>query len=73
MNLKVGIIKNVDRLLHQARFKQSASIAQVDYATQRNLEKNMFQRLASLEFMKQLQNIILTGASGVGKSYLAQA
>ncbi|MDB4438894.1 IS21-like element helper ATPase IstB [bacterium] len=65
--------KKVDRLLHQARFKQSASIAEVDYASQRNLEKNMFHRLASLEFMKQRQNIILTGASGVGKSYLAQA
>jgi DNA replication protein DnaC len=65
--------KKVSRLLQQARFKQSASIAQVDYLSQRNLEKNMFQRLASLEFIKQKQNIILTGASGVGKSYLAQA
>lgn len=65
--------KKVDRLIHMAGFRQSASIAQVDYATQRNLEKNMFQRLTSLEFMKQKQNVILTGPSGVGKSYLAQA
>jgi DNA replication protein DnaC len=65
--------KKVDRLIHMARFRQSASIAQVDYATQRNLEKNMYQRLTSLEFMKQRQNVILTGPSGVGKSYLAQA
>lgn len=65
--------KKVERLINTARFKQSASIAEIDYATQRNLEKNMFQRLANLEFLKQKQNIILTGASGVGKSYLAQA
>jgi DNA replication protein DnaC len=65
--------KKVDRLISVANFKQSASIAQVDYTTQRNLEKNMFQRLSSLEFIKQKQNLILTGPSGVGKSYLAQA
>ena len=65
--------KKVDRLINSASFRQSASIAQVDYATQRNLEKNMFNRLGSLEFIKQKQNIILTGPSGVGKSYLAQA
>lgn len=65
--------KKVDRLISVANFKQSASIAQVDYTTQRNLEKNMFHRLSSLEFIKQKQNLILTGSSGVGKSYLAQA
>jgi DNA replication protein DnaC len=65
--------KKVDRLISVANFRQSASIAQVDYTTQRNLEKNMFHRLSSLEFIKQKQNLILTGSSGVGKSYLAQA
>lgn len=65
--------KKVDKLISIANFRQSASIAQVDYATQRNLEKNMFHRLSSLEFIKQKQNLILTGPSGVGKSYLAQA
>lgn len=33
----------------------------------------MFQRLGTLIFVTQKQNVILTGASGVGKSYLAQA
>ena len=65
--------KKVDRLIKMARFKQNASIADIDYHSQRNLEKNMFQRLAALEFIKQKQNIILTGPSGVGKSYLAQS
>ena len=66
-------LEALNRLINSASFRQSASIAQVDYATQRNLEKNMFNRLGSLEFIKQKQNIILTGPSGVGKSYLAQA
>jgi len=33
----------------------------------------MFNRLSTLDFMKKKENIIITGASGVGKSYLAQA
>jgi DNA replication protein DnaC len=33
----------------------------------------MFVRLGSLDFIAKKENLILTGASGVGKSYLAQA
>lgn len=33
----------------------------------------MFDRLSTMDFMAKKENIILTGASGVGKSYLAQA
>ncbi len=63
----------IQRLLKQAGFRQKASIADIDYSNARNLEKNMFQRLSSLDFVSKKENIILTGASGVGKSYLAQA
>ncbi|MDD4754267.1 MAG: ATP-binding protein, partial [Desulfitobacteriaceae bacterium] len=33
----------------------------------------MFNRLATLVFLKRSENIIITGASGVGKSFIAQA
>jgi DNA replication protein DnaC len=65
--------KKIDRLLKQAHFKQQASIVNMDHATQRNLDRNMFERLATLNFIKAKENIIITGASGVGKSYIAQA
>lgn len=65
--------RKINRLFKQAKFRQKASIAEVDYASGRNLDKNMFTRLATLDFMKRNENIIVTGASGVGKSYLAQA
>ena len=65
--------KKIERLLKHAAFKQQASIVDMKYATQRNLDRNMFERLATLNFIKAKENIIITGASGVGKSYIAQA
>jgi DNA replication protein DnaC len=63
----------INRLLNQAGFRQKASIAEVNYTELRNLDRNMFDRLGTMDFMAKKENIILTGASGVGKSYLAQA
>ena len=65
--------RKIERLLKQAGFKQQASLADVNYTQNRNLDKNMLTRLGILDFITRKENIILTGASGVGKSYLAQA
>ncbi|EKF54061.1 insertion sequence ATP-binding protein, IS21 family [Galbibacter marinus] len=65
--------RKIERLLKQANFKQQANLADVNYTQNRNLDKNMFTRLGTLDFITRKENIILTGASGVGKSYLAQA
>jgi len=65
--------KKIQRLLKQAAFRQNATIVDIDYSSVRNLDKNMFKRLSALDFISKKENLILTGASGVGKSYLAQA
>lgn len=65
--------KKIERLIKQAGFRQKADIAEIDFAVPRNLDKNMFNRLSTLDFMKRKENLIITGASGVGKSYIAQA
>lgn len=65
--------KKISRLLQHANFRQKASVAEVSYAEARNLDKNMYSRLGTLDFIVKKENIILTGASGVGKSFLAQA
>ncbi len=63
----------ISRLVKQARFSQRAELEDVTFDVTRNLDKNMFNRLASLNFINRKENLIITGASGVGKSYIAQA
>ena len=65
--------QKIDRLVKQACFRQKASIPEVSFTEHRNLDRNMFNRLGSMSFMDKKENIIITGASGVGKSFLAQA
>ena len=65
--------RKIERLLRLAGFRQPANLAEIDYVQNRNLDKNIFDRLATLDFIIRKENIIITGASGVGKSYLGQA
>jgi len=65
--------RKTDRLIRNAAMRQQATLAEVDYHHARNLNKNAFERIASLAFINKKENIIITGPSGVGKSYLSQA
>lgn len=65
--------RKIDRLLKQANFRQQATLEDVNYTHNRNLDKNMFIRLATLDFIERKENIIICGLCGSGKSYLSQA
>jgi len=65
--------KKINRLIKHAGFRQKATLADIDYSATRTLDKNMFQRLVTLDFIKRNENVIITGLTGVGKSFLAQA
>jgi DNA replication protein DnaC len=63
----------IENLIKNARFRFPATIRDVDHSVNRQLDKNTFERLATLEFARNRENLIITGATGTGKSYLAQA
>lgn len=65
--------RKIENTIARARFKYQASIRNIDYTANRNLDRNQFERLLTLDFIKHRQNSIITGPTGVGKSYLAQA
>ena len=44
-----------------------------NHRSRRNLDRNMVLRLAECEFVEKNENILITGSTGVGKSYLVTA
>ena len=63
--------RKIERLTKTARFRYSAVMENIDYDRSRNLDKNQVQRFASCDFIKKKENILITGSTGVGKSYLS--
>jgi len=59
--------------LRQAKFRQQATMEDVDFKYRRNLVRSQFMEFGKCRWIKEHKNIILTGPSGVGKSYLACA
>lgn len=65
--------RKIARSIKNARFRYKASIEKVIYSEQRNLDQNKLLRLAQGDFITNGENIMITGSTGVGKSYLASA
>ncbi|MBQ0074408.1 MAG: IS21-like element helper ATPase IstB [Prevotella sp.] len=63
--------KMVARLTKQAAFRYKAYLEAVDYTLPRGLNQNQMERLATLDFIREHQNVIITGPSGTGKSFIA--
>ena len=60
------------RLIRQAEFEQpDASIAAIDYHSGRKLNKALINRLATCEYITEYRNIFITGATGSGKTTIA--
>jgi len=59
--------------LRKARLKVPASMEDINYRHQRQLDKSLVRSLASCDWVKQHHNITISGASGLGKTYLCCA
>jgi DNA replication protein DnaC len=63
-------IKNA---IKNAKLQSNACLESLDYAAARNLKKQLISELATGGWITAAQNILITGPTGVGKSYLASA
>lgn len=63
----------LDRRLKNAALKVDASVEEIDFAAARGLDRTVVADLAELSFLRSAGNIIVTGATGLGKTYLACA
>lgn len=64
----------LQRLIRNASFDQSdASIADINYRSGRKLNKSLIDRLSACNYIIEKHNIIVLGATGAGKSYIACA
>lgn len=59
--------------LRRARLKHNAALEDIDYRHPRGLDKSFIQSLAACQWVKEHLNILITGPTGVGKTWLACA
>ena len=65
--------KRLKTRLRFAGLRQPASPEDVDYRAHRGLDRALFQKLAQGEWIERQQNLLITGPTGVGKTWLACA
>ncbi len=65
--------RRIERSIKNAKFHYKSNIENISFDESRNLERTLVLRLAECEFVEKNENILITGSTGVGKSYLGTA
>lgn len=63
----------MDRYLKNARLKLNACVEDIDYKTPRGIDQSVMMNLISCDWVRRRHNIIITGPTGAGKTFLACA
>jgi DNA replication protein DnaC len=66
--------KKLERAMKEAKLRiSSACIEDIDFATERKLDRKTIRELTACRWVEAHRNVVITGATGVGKTYLACA
>ena len=65
--------RKLARRLKVARLRLKATVEDIDYRHPRGLEKSVMRSLVTCQWVKSHQNVIITGPTGIGKTYLSEA
>jgi DNA replication protein DnaC len=65
--------RKLTKRLKTARLKTNATIEDIDYQHPRGLDKSVIRSLASCQWIKSHHNVIITGPTGIGKTYISEA
>ena len=65
--------RKLARLLKAANFRYKATFEQIDFRQTRKLNKDLMLRLCRCQWLNKAENVLITGATGVGKSFIASA
>lgn len=65
--------RRIERSIRNARFRYNASVEKMYYGPERSLSKNEMMRFADCSFIGKAESILITGCTGIGKSYIASA
>jgi DNA replication protein DnaC len=75
LSLEVGALveRRVERRIRESKLPERKLLADFDFNFQKGLDKRQIMELATLDFARRKQGLILAGTSGAGKSHIAKA
>ena len=65
--------KKIASLAKKANFKMKPDVTTIDFSPERNLNRELFSILSSCTWIGQGKNLVVSGATGTGKTYIASA
>ena len=65
--------RKIQRLIKNAKFRMISQIEDIKYNADRNLNKRQITKICNLKWLKDGENIIITGFTGTGKTFISCA